>query len=90
MSLPEGDIKELTWALLDEAVDEEHEFTDEINIDQLRAILDKQEVLVDSLTTRSVFSFYIKEVSPSAFKYYSNQSGIINILCAYWIAWLGG
>ena len=62
MSLPEGDIKELTWALLDEAVDEEHEFTDEINIDQLRAILDKQEVLVDSLTTRSVFSFISKKL----------------------------
>ena len=62
MTLPEGDIEELAWALLDEAVDEEHEFTDEINIDQLRAILDKQEVLVDSLTTRSVFSFISKKL----------------------------
>ena len=55
MTLPEGDIEELAWALLDEAVDDEHEFAEEINIDQLRAILDKNQVLVDSLTTRFVF-----------------------------------
>ena len=61
MTLPGGDIEELAWALLDEAVDEEHQYAEEINIDQLRAILDKNQVLVDSLTTRFVF-FYKKEV----------------------------
>ena len=55
MTLPGGDIEELAWALLDEAVDEEHQYATEINIDQLRAILDKNQVLVDSLTTRLVF-----------------------------------
>ena len=60
MTLPGGDIEELAWALLDEAVDEEHQYAEEINIDQLRAILDKNQVLVDSLTTRFVF-FFIKK-----------------------------
>ena len=55
MTLPGGDIEELAWALLDESVDEEHQYAEEINIDQLRAILDKNQVLVDSLTTRFVF-----------------------------------
>ena len=64
MTLPERDIEELAWTLLDEAVDEEHQYATEINIDQLRAILDKNQVLVDSLTTRFVF-LLIKKVIPS-------------------------
>ena len=74
MTLPGGDIEELAWALLDEAVDEEHQYATEINIDQLRAILDKNQIVVDSLTTRFVF-FQKKLFLP----HYSNQLGNINM-----------
>ena len=57
MTLPEGDIEALAWALLDEAVDEEHEYTNEIDIDQLRIILDKHKGLVENFTTRYVFTY---------------------------------
>ena len=67
MTLPEGDIEALTWAFLDEAADEDHEFTDEINIDQLRAILNKHKVLVESLTTRFVFPLLSKKQFPLNF-----------------------
>ena len=57
MTLPEGDIEALAWALLDEAVDEEHEYTNEIDIDQLRIILDKHKGLVENFTTRYVYTY---------------------------------
>ena len=57
MTLPEGDIEALAWALLDEAVDENHEYTNEIDIDQLRVILDKHKGLVENFTTRYVYTY---------------------------------
>ena len=54
MSLPDSDVQALAWALIDEALDDnEHdEYTDEINIDQLRNVLVKHEGLVENLTIR--------------------------------------
>ena len=52
MSLPDSDVQALAWALIDEALEEDDEYTDEINIDQLRNVLVKHEGLVDNLTIR--------------------------------------
>ena len=56
MSLPDSDVQALAWALIDEALDanEEDEYTDEINIDQLRNVLVKHEGLVENLTIRFI------------------------------------
>ena len=56
MSLPDSDVQALAWALIDEALDanEEDEYTDEINIDQLRNVLVKHEGLVENLTIRLI------------------------------------
>ena len=61
MSLPDSDVQALAWALIDEALDDnEHdEYTDEINIDQLRNVLVKHEGLVENLTIRfRTWSYY--------------------------------
>ena len=54
MTLPDSDVQALAWGLIDEALDanEEDEYTDEINIDQLRNVLVKHEGLVENLTIR--------------------------------------
>ena len=64
MSLPDSDVQALAWALIDEALDanEDDEYTDEINIDQLRNVLVKHEGLVENLTIR--FLFWIALMNP--------------------------
>ena len=65
MTLPEGDIQALAWALLDEAVDENHEYTNEIDIDQLRIILDKHKGLVENFTTRYGYTYCYTRNEPN-------------------------
>ena len=52
MSLPDGDVQALAWALIDEAMEEDDDYIEEINIDQLRNVLVKHEGLVENLTIR--------------------------------------
>ena len=52
MTLPDSDVQSLAWALIDEAIDDEEDYADEINIDQLRNVLVKHEGLVENLTIR--------------------------------------
>ena len=52
MSLPDSDVQALAFALIDEALDEGDEYTDEINIDQLRHVLTKHKGLVEDLAIR--------------------------------------
>ena len=52
MSLPDGDVQALAWALIDEALEEHDDYIEEINIDQLRNVLVKHEGLVENLTIR--------------------------------------
>lgn len=53
--MPESDIQALPFGLIDDALDENDEYTDEINIDQLRNVLHKHDGLVENLTIRSSF-----------------------------------
>ena len=46
MTLPESQVQELAFALFDDALDEDEEYTGEINIDQLSHVLCKHEGLV--------------------------------------------
>ena len=68
MSLPDSDVQALAWALIDEALDanEDDEYTDEINIDQLRNVLVKHEGLVENLTIRLIFLIALS--NPSTIK----------------------
>ena len=52
MSLPDSDVQALAFALIDDALDEDDEYTEEINIDQLRHVLVKHEGLVENLNIR--------------------------------------
>ena len=72
MTLPDSDVQALAWALIDEALDanEEDEYTDEINIDQLRNVLVKHEGLVENLTIRLIISFDVNSL-------YSNASNFL-------------
>ena len=58
MTLPDSDIQALAWALIDEALEEEDENSEEINIDQLRNVLVKHEGLVENLTIRLTITFF--------------------------------
>ena len=70
MTLPDSDVQALAWALIDEALDanEEDEYTDEINIDQLRNVLVKHEGLVENLTIRLIISFDVNSLYSNASK----------------------
>ena len=63
MSLPESDVQALAFALIDDALKDEDEYTNEINIDQLRNMLVKHKVIVENLTTRYI-SFRYKFLYP--------------------------
>ena len=52
MSLPDSDVQDLAFALIDDALDEGDEYTEEINIDQLKHALVKHEGLVENLAFR--------------------------------------
>ena len=58
MSLPNSDVQTLAFALMDDALDEDDEYCsidhNELNIDQFRNVLIKQETLVENLTIRYV------------------------------------
>ena len=52
MHLPEGEIQAMAWALIDEFLGEDKDYTDEINIEQLRKVFIKHEGLVENLSFR--------------------------------------
>ena len=52
MSLPDSDVHALAFALIDDALDDGDEYTEEINIDQLRHVLEKHKGLVENLAIR--------------------------------------
>ena len=52
MQLPETDVQELAFALIENALEDNEEVTDEIGIDQLKTVLLKHEGLLENLTMR--------------------------------------
>ena len=55
MNVPDSDVKELAFALIEDALDEEDEYPQHgITIDQLKKVLGKQKSLVENLTIRWV------------------------------------
>ena len=52
MHLPESDVKEMAFALIVDALEEGEEVSGEINIDQLKCVLEKHEGFLENLTIR--------------------------------------
>ena len=60
MNLPESDVQELAFALIDDGLDDGDEISEEINIDQFKKVLEKHEGLLENLTIRYYTSSFGK------------------------------